>query len=214
MMRSSPLVAVLRTLAILATALLPAAAPPVLAGGRDDAPAADTVIRACVQQPSGIVRIVAQAANCHRSEVYLEWPAVGPPADGGPALSVVDSAGALVGPVVSLDNNLNPLAALSFGESRYTLLLLQGKLQSSHVPLYDVAGCAGPVLIERRTSTIVASTVAPDNKVYVDGGQPLVPTRIMSFFADTCRATNFTTQVSPAVEALDLGQFSPPFLLK
>ena len=213
-MRLSPLVAVLRTLAILAAALLPAAAPPVLAAGRDEPPPAGAVIRACVQQASGTVRIVAEAADCHRGEVYLEWPAVAPPAGGGAALSVVDSAGTLVGPVVSLDSNLNPLVALSSGESRYTLLLVQGELQSSHVPLYDVAGCAGPVLIERRTSTIVASTVGPDNKVYVDGGQPLVLTRIASFFEDTCRTTSFLAQVSPAVEALDLGQFSPPFLLK
>jgi hypothetical protein len=174
------------------------------------------VIRACVHVNSGDLRIVANSLACRRNEVFLEW-AAGGPTGGDPAvppMSVLDATDRAVGPVVSLDSNLNPLVGLTAGTDPYVLLLFQGQLLGSNIVYYLAPDCTGPALLERRTSAIRASGIGADHKVYVDGTDPVASIRPASYFFETCRPAGFLVTVSPAVEALDLAQFTLPFKVR
>jgi hypothetical protein len=193
------------------------------------AAAAEPVIQACVQRSSGDARIVPPGQACRGNETALQWNVTGPPGAPGPAggpgpagppgpafFEVVDAAGVVVGPVVSLDGNLNPLVGLRAGGRGFVLTLYQGALLGDDAAYFATPDCSGEAYLQRSTSALPSAVVGPGHRVYVDVGQAPVSLTVQSYYyLGTCARVTWSFQGAPAPLAVDLGlQHTLPFSLR
>lgn len=183
------------------------------------------LIHACVLSAQGRVRIVGANEACTGNETPLHWSIVGPPGPAGPAgpagaaggafYQVVDSAGAVLGPVVSLEF-LNPVVGFAVGGRPFVLKLVNGQLYGYAVVYFESPDCTGPGYVQRFPGTLPTTAVDRGYQVYVDGGQPPRTVAARSYgVTDGCIPVAFSLDVVPAPVVLELaGQFVPPFRLQ
>lgn len=193
-----------------------------------------TLVHACVHKTNGKTRFVSPTETCRSTETPVHWarggsvetPGVpgpaGPPGPQGPPgpagsafLEVVDAAGAVVGPVVSLEY-LNAVVGFRMDGLPFVLRLFEGAFWGHEWAFFQSGDCTGPVYLRRNGTALPVAAVDPEGRVHVDDGRNTPASLVLNSFADPtgCYPATFTFSVVPGTFALDLTQFTAPFRVR
>ena len=141
-------------------------------------------------------------------------------------LLVVDAAGGLVGPVLSMDSDTGLVAVLLESDGTFGVAWVGrehfGRGNSQVV--YEADDCTGPALLVELPSPagvtfepVFAPTgVVAGNLLLRSTGEPPVDTLVHSSWNEnaTCEVVEFQMNATPATPFLDLSRFPPPFTVR
>jgi hypothetical protein len=169
------------------------------------------VIRACVKQENGQLRLVAPGARCLPSERVVEWNY----ADGGATarsteyqsfFQVVDGGGTAVGPVVGFQG-LYPVVGSKLNGASFILFLADGLLYGTDAVYFQSADCSPPGYILHTSGALAGSGIGMAGQVYVeDRAAPVVPISAHSWaFGGQCFPASGDGVAPQAILATPLG---------
>ena len=173
-----------------------------------------SLIHACVN-PSGLTRLVGASEKCSPSERPYHWPASG--TEGG-TLTVIDSGGNTVGPLVQSD-----AVALTVGGKRFLVGVGPGgfrNIAGSPTLFYESLSCPpGGELILSPTTVLPLLRLAGTTGYYGDTGSGVYSVVARRNYDSTrgefgaCTASLSPGPVTPA-RTVNLPGFTPPFSVK
>ncbi len=195
-------------------------ATPPLAGAHGGDPG---VVHLCVQDVTGEVRLVGPNDPCRPRETAIDWnpsppapaPAPTPAATGPTPLVVVDAAGAVVGPVVSLSGTF-PIVGVRAGGAAFTLGVYDQGFFAPDYVFFTNGDCTGSAYLMRSPALGLFPTAAVDQlgRVYADDGASQPASVTVSGAANAAGCAGFpamTVELVPATLVFDQGAFHLPF---
>lgn len=185
------------------------------------------LVYACVRKGDGYVRIVGPRDRCHRWERALTWvrevppPAPAPtpgPGPSGSGVEVVDSAGTVLGPVVSMNMGFPVVALRTASNVVFTLTVSSNGFQSPDAVFYGGDQCTGTPYLIPTGSPVAAAAVDAQGRVLVDDGSTAPgPVNLATYFdpgMGMCFTFGSTASAVPGTFVLEAGNFQRPFKVR